>query len=261
MPRRISPRLTRVFLLGLALLLAGCTEHVNLARMGLDGGDHYRVSGRQVFWISYSAPASTFNVRRSETRLMADAATFEVLADEAYARDAHRVFYRGAWLEDAHAGSFRIIQVARLAIRSADPVEPGYALDRARVWTQGQLLDGAQAATFQWLGRRYARDAATVFLGPERLPDADPATFRVLPGELDLAADTRTVWVNGLPVRASDPAAVRGLGGAYWTDGRAIYWLTEALIGAEVASFRVPSGMQYGEDAGGRWQGPQRANR
>ncbi|MBK9114781.1 MAG: DKNYY domain-containing protein [Betaproteobacteria bacterium] len=189
--------------------------------------DHYR-DGREYFAIRHD---------RVRAVAGADPATFRLLAHD-YARDASRVYYEGAQIPVRDTATFV-------------PLDDGFARDRVAGYYQQQEIAGSDGATFAVAGAHYAKDRSRVYYaeiatddgarGPYvravALPDAQPATFRVLDSgyahdaaqawyrdrvltretasfavlPFDYARSAAEVWYRGEPVRGADPATFRTL--------------------------------------------------
>jgi hypothetical protein len=140
----------------------------------------------------------------------ADGASFERLS-AFYARDRERVFYDGRWLRDADRATFEVLKdggsgyardrsglflLDRRVFEGADVAsfavieDSEYARDAQHVYRQprsrddaGRVIEGADPATFEPLGRSYARDAAHVFYdgdsGVYVIEGADAASFEI----------------------------------------------------------------------------------
>lgn len=92
-----------------------------------------------------------------------------------YAKDASRVYYRGEPIDGADAASFRVRVYKNDAIRGETFV---VARDRRHFYTSDMATaDIADGATFEELGRGYARDARQVYFLSRVIEGADPSTF------------------------------------------------------------------------------------
>ncbi|MGB3922027.1 MAG: DKNYY domain-containing protein [Minisyncoccia bacterium] len=107
----------------------------------------------------------------------------EIQPSVPYAKDKNNIYYAcGEILKDADPNSF---------IDFTD----GYAKDKLTVWYLGELIEGADSATFQPLttkyyhngyywGDFYAKDKSNVYVGGHVLGDLDPATLVIVEGWL-----------------------------------------------------------------------------
>ncbi len=113
--------------------------------------------------------AERLAVGRHERRHRSRFKTFVILDDPRYAKDAKTVFYRGG----------KIPTPIPRRSRSC-PMQVGVS------------------------GRLYSRDRYHVFLEAKTIPDADPATYRVI--QPPSAATPRNVYCGTLTVYGADPA-------------------------------------------------------
>lgn len=118
-----------------------------------------------------------------------------------------------------------------------EPIDRTYARDHERVYIDGHPLPGAQAGTFELLDRPgLARDSARVYLR-DRIISTDPDGFELLDG-----------GINGATIDGASPQDFRLLGGAYSTDGVAVFSFDRQIPGADTRSFRTLGG-PYAVDA------------
>jgi DKNYY family len=163
-------------------------------------------------------------------------------------------------------------------ITGADPAsfkafDTTYAKDKSKAYFDGHPIMGADATTFDVLGRGgFAKDRYHVYQLDRPISD-DPAHFELLDGGLskDSAAvywtdgdvlsndpshfvivsnndhylftkDGRTVHVNGNPIVDADPATFRVLKGAYAQDARHVFYFSDPVVDVDAASFRPLDG-------------------
>jgi len=180
----------------------------------------------------------------------------------------------------------KAFEIAGADAASFEVFDQTYARDQSKVYLDGAVLAGAEAATFQPLERPgFAKDAHHVYLRDVPI-SADPAHFELLDGELgkDGAAvywsdgsvlsddpahfaiisnvdhdlftkDADTVHVNGNPIGQADPASFRVLGGAYATDGQRVFYFADRIPDAHLASFRRLEGPYAGDAERVYWMG------
>ncbi|MGE0217829.1 DKNYY domain-containing protein [Mycolicibacterium sp.] len=154
-----------------------------------------------------------------------------------------------------------------------------YARDRARVYINGHLLDGAHAGSFELLDRPgFAKDSARVYQHDQPI-SSDPDHFVLLDHDLAkdsisvywsdgtvlsrdpdhfivvsdrehylFAKDSTTVFVNGNPLPDADPTSFRVLQGAYSRDDERAYYFDEEIRGADAATLHPLAG-PYAVDA------------
>lgn len=130
----------------------------------------------------------------------ADPATFQGcggLAGE-LAKDAKQVFWEGKVIEGCDAASFEYLRLH-------------FAKDRQHAYfcyssgSPPMILPGSDAKTFEVIGVAsedfgYAKDAKQVYRGGNVVPGADPATFVVDPNDTENASDKHRHYRYGEPV-------------------------------------------------------------
>jgi len=97
-----------------------------------------------------------------------DPASFQVFENSSYARDRTSVLVDGEVIPGADPATFEVL---------AAPVR--HARDRRHVYYGKKVVEGADPASIAQISNYYFRDARAVFLEGWRVPDADPATFKV----------------------------------------------------------------------------------
>jgi hypothetical protein len=157
----------------------------------------------------------------------ADATTFDVLNRSGFAKDRNHVYQLDRPISD-DPGHFELI-------------DGGLSKDSTSVfWTDGGVLSG-DPAHFAIVSNTdhyvFTRDSRTVHVNGNPIPDADPATFRVLQGAY--AQDGLRIFYFTDPIIDADAASFRPLDGPYAGDARRVYWMGKAIDGADPATFRV----------------------
>ncbi len=95
----------------------------------------------------------------------ADAKTFQHL-DQAFYRDANRIYWSMTPLDDTDLDTFR-------TFGNDSP----YAADRRNVWKGDTKVTGYDAATFQAIHQSVIKDKNGVYVGDHLIANADPKTF------------------------------------------------------------------------------------
>lgn len=95
---------------------------------------------------------------------------------QGYAADDSHVFHHILTI-----GKPRLIQGADVATFRVR--QHGFAMDKAKVYSEGWPLPKAIPGTFRLLGHHYSTDGTRVYYGNTILPGADAATFQVGPDE------------------------------------------------------------------------------
>jgi len=135
---------------------------------------------------------------------IADSATFQVVQSW-YAKDKMQVYFGSAILPMADPASFQGI--------GGESGE--FAKDAKHVYCQGEVVEGCDAATFQFLQYRYAKDSRSAYFcyasssPPLALPGSDAATFVVIgPSSqgFGYAKDAKQVYSGANVIPGADPA-------------------------------------------------------
>lgn len=151
----------------------------------------------------------------------ADQETFEVLAEDIYAKDKNRVYYWSNPIPNADAETFRVLQ---------DQQYYPYAKDKTHVFLTDWVVQDADPDTFELITFPYARDRSNVYCGTFRLPVDNVDAFKILKGSGSTVGD-----------RA-------GIDGKGWsTDGVSVFYGRKSVPGVDVATFQALSEI-YGKD-------------
>jgi len=233
-------------LVALALLPA-CSR--NNAPNSLFDAAGYHVRADKVYYLA-AFPGKAFEIAG------ADAVSFKAF-DTTYAKDGSNAYFDGRPIPDADATSFDVLDRSGFAKDrnhvyqldrpiSDDPghfelIDGGLSKDSAAVyWTDGGVLSD-DPAHFAVVSNNdhylYTKDSSTVHVNGNPIPDADPATFRVLQGAY--AQDGQRIFYFTDPIVDADAASFRFLDGPYAGDARRVYWMGKAIDGADPATFRV----------------------
>jgi len=198
-------------------------------------------------------------------------ASFEPL-DERFARDKVRGYCRGAVITDSEGASFTV--VSQTEARDRNSV---YRCDTYRnaqeYWSIQHLrivrIDGADAATYESIGKGFARDKHRVYVNGMPFTVRDPASFEPLDG--DFARDAQRGYYARVEIPGShgpsfqsidarDTAYARDRANGYYgyrdqehldTTGKPRR-IVRTLRGAEPAALRV-LGRDYAADARHVW--------
>ncbi len=123
-----------------------------------------------------------------------------------------------------------------------------YGKDAKRAFYQGKIIPDADPASFALVPGRganrnapYARDARRVYLEGAPLAGADPASFQPDPRRAGLARDRRQVYLGRSVIRGADPASYEPLGGdaPIGRDRRGYYFGPDPVKVLDPASFEV----------------------
>jgi hypothetical protein len=209
-----------------------------------------------VSYSSFSDPRLGVRQRRLAG---ADASTFRRLSRgkcfAGYAVDAKSVYYEGAKVPEADAGSFQAIdddyaphlswyakdrnrwygEGKPLAMRTGELriVNPGYAVHPDGAFFGGRKLE---ADGFEVLGLGgYARSRSQVYFRGEALAGIDARTFRLYPENDVYGRDKDHVVVKGKVQPQIDAASFTLVTGGVGKDRKHLYWGLEQVAGVDPA--------------------------
>lgn len=185
---------------------------------------------------------------------------------------------------DAFPG--KAVEVSDAEPATFKALDATYAVDTSRVYINGRVLAGADAASFELLDRSgFAKDRDHVYQHDRTVSD-DPAHFELLDG--DLSKDSRvvywsdgsvlsqdptrfaiisnaehylytkdgsTVHVNGNPIAGADPATFQVLQAAYARDADTAFYFDQPIADAELASLRPLDGPYAVDSSRVYWMG------
>ncbi|MDZ4236396.1 MAG: DKNYY domain-containing protein, partial [Dietzia sp.] len=160
----------------------------------------------------------------------ADPSSFEVF-DRTYARDDANVYINGHLLPGAQADSFELLK------------RPGFSRDGGRVYQHDRPIS-VDPDNFELLDSGLAKDSTTVYWSDGTVLSDDPQGFEIISdvNHYLFAKDSRTVYVNGNPIRGAAPATFRVLQGAYSRDDDRAFYFDGQIPDAELATFRPVEG-------------------
>jgi hypothetical protein len=209
----------------------------------------YHVRGDTVYYLA-AFPGQASQITG------ADPGSFKAF-DTTYAKDKSNAYFDGRAIPGADAATFDVLDRGGFAKDrnhiyqldrpiSDDPVhfqllDGGLSKDGAAVyWTDGDVLSN-DPSHFAIVSNNdhylFTKDSRTVHVNGNTIPNADPATFRVLQGAY--AQDARNIYYFTDPIAGVDPAAFRPLDGPYATDAHRVYWMGKVIDGADPATFHV----------------------
>ena len=163
MPKRLSP----LVLLLLAGLLLGCFLATGYQKKG--GSYVFATSDEGQGYVEH--PIANI-----------DAASFQVLDKNGYAKDDLRVYYHENTVQGADPGSFEAWTYL-------------YGKDNAHVYYQGRVIPGADPASFTLFDIQWGKDSRDVYIQDRPIEACDPVTFVLL--EDDWQRDDQCVFELG----------------------------------------------------------------
>jgi hypothetical protein len=220
-PYGTNPMPTLIRILPLLACLAVCS--------GCDFSTGYQETDGEYVYVTYDAG----NGRVAHPIEDVDSATFEVLAEDIYAKDAKSVYFRTRRLEVADPKTFVVLSY------------PYYAKDANRVYLEDAIVRGADPATFRMLRYPYSRDDSRVFCGSLPMEVHDIDSFEVVQGSSSF--ESPRMYENAIgPPKAENPDEMvsrefpHGIVGSGWArDGVSYYFGPAKIEGADYASFTI----------------------
>lgn len=190
----------------------------------IDGAD---VSSFRVLDRSYAKDAST--VYLEGTPLAgADPATFELLDGE-LSKDAHAVYLSDGRVLSDDPAHFTILPNVDYYL---------FTEDARTVHVNANPIAGADPPTFRVLRGAYTQDSGSVYSFTDRIADADASSFEVLEGPF-AREDARSAYWMGKAIPDADPATFRVLNTDFecTTDQRHAYYRQTVIAGADPSTF------------------------
>ena len=179
------------------------------------------------------------------TRLVLVASLFMTGCSMGYEKDDNAVYYK-YWNEGSGSHKYKI---------DADPrtftvlKDDNYAKDKHTVFYNGDVIKGADAATFESLREDYARDENSGYYGKYPIKSSTGRTFRVI--DDDYSTDGINIFFDTLPLNVCSVKNFRFV----FNDEEAPYrWTTDGCF-YYYMNYKVPSddyaNMQVYEKSGG----------
>lgn len=175
----------------------------------------YEVKNGQVYYKDWNEAHGT----RENIISKADAQTFEILGNEAYARDKNYVFYQGQIIHGADPESF-------------EPLEGLFAIDKERAYYSGDSIEGASSRDFKVLERGYSADYKDIYLQRKPLHVCSVEGFKFIEATDDKRFFTR--WSTDgchyfyleykVPSEDYEKIKIYPKGEGFSTDGTYIYF-------------------------------------
>ncbi len=195
-----------------------------------------------------------------------DPATFISLSSTTpYFKDAQNVYFENSEIPGAVPASFIFLG-------------EGYGKDKAAVYENGQIVQGADPTTFTWVAgnnSEYGKDDKYVYFpssypGAQVIPGADPQTFVYIAGDgvnYELGKDGVHVYFGNYPIPGADPNTFVYMGGGYAKDKNQAYALgnltngsTEPVTpipGVDIVTFSYIPNTSYAKDKNNVYWGGQ----
>ncbi|MFW6211547.1 MAG: DKNYY domain-containing protein [Spirochaetota bacterium] len=217
----------------------------------LIGASYYRYSG--AIYSTYAGDEPGFH-----HRIGADPASFRLLGG-AFARDATRLFCYGRLISECDPETFEDLGLdyyrdasgvflAERQLEGADPASfvvdyRGWSRDAKQVWLEADPVSDLSPKGFTIHGDYHVSDKKSVFYYDarlcflEKLPDADPRSFRVI--DETYSRDATRVYYVASVMPGADPESFERLEAGFSKDEHSIYYHDEPIKGADAASFTI----------------------
>lgn len=112
-----------------------------------------------------------------------------------------------------------------------------YTIDTNNVYYNGQVLEGADSATFQTIDDYYSRDKNKVYIEFGVIDGADSASFEVL--GFGYSRDKKDVYYKYKRIEGANVNSFKILNGVYALDGYNVFILGEKINDVDVSSYTV----------------------
>lgn len=224
----------------------------------------YEIRGTKVIWNSWQGDGLFGKWSEAE---LTNAAGFQILQPQGYAKNATSVYHAGRQIADSDAATFQIIgksgDLAKDAkhvytggavIQGADPVTfesagmEGLGRDKTDYYLLTEPLHVRDMASFKILDANvcgkehhiWAQDKLDYYVGNQATPIADSATFQVV--QSWYAKDAKQAYFGSAVLAGADPASFQGIGGEsgeFAKDTKHVYWQGQIVEGCDAATFQV----------------------
>lgn len=224
----------------------------------------YEIRGTKVIWNSWQGDGLFGKWSEAE---LTEAAGFQILQPQGYAKNATSVYHAGRQIADSDAATFQMIaksgDLAKDAkyvytggavIQGADPVtfEPagmeGLGRDKTDYYLLTEPLHVRDMTSFKILDANvcgkdhhiWAQDKLDYYVGEQATQIADSGTFQVI--QSWYAKDARKVYFGSAVLAGADPASFQGIGGEsgeFAKDSKHVYWQSQIVEGCDAATFQV----------------------
>ena len=181
--------------------------------------------------------------------------SFEVLSEHE-ARDARAVYYADTYRKGQEYWTVQHIKTHVIA--GADPasyrvLEHSYARDAGHAFYEGLAFKVRDPASFEPLNPRFARDAQRGYYERIEIPGSHGASFALLDirdsefardraqvyhGHIDTTEPNQQVPVLRV-LRGADAATIRIVGRGYVADAKGLWFRSQPVAGADLASFKI----------------------
>jgi len=166
-----------------------------------------------------------------------DIASFSILS-VAYAKDKHRVYFRGVALENSDPQSFNMLAIDQLL-----------DADKNQIYYWGEVLS-KDPENFEGLDKHFYRDSHIVWIKKKhpaytnryefiKLTAEEAPSFEVLRKDYFLSRTKTKVFYFEKEIIEADPQSVQTLGGGYWKDKHHYFYQDTPLDQIHKQTFEV----------------------
>ena len=196
----------------------------------------------------------------------ADPETFDVI-DQSYAKDINNIYYNGRPIAGGNPSSVTLVPSGLISELSEDIANSGYLISDGKVFCYGEVIEGADPASFSYLFGSYAMDKDFLYYyidikisrnaTPTIMPNAnagyirhgeqviyhgriisnDASSFNIINDEY--AADASHVYSNGGIVEAMVPDGFTVISPYYRKDKNQAYYFNTAIPESDSGTFEV----------------------
>ncbi|OGC93649.1 hypothetical protein A2389_03295 [Candidatus Adlerbacteria bacterium RIFOXYB1_FULL_48_10] len=154
-------------------------------------------------------------------------APIRILAENSpYAADDMYVYYSDKLLPKADPDTFE--------------VEGAYGYDHRTAYYGGEIIKGVDAGTFTVIGDYWAKDKDRVYSDGNVIVGADPATFELIDVEYEYyGRDATQVFTYDGVIKGAEPETFVPLQYGYAKDAKNVYYNMELMSDADVSTFTV----------------------
>ncbi len=132
-----------------------------------------------------------------------DGRTF-VSVDDHYSKDNANVFYSGLAIFNGGSGEIKHIKLPRADVASFASLGGGYGADSRAIYFEGKPMTDA-VPPLEQLNFFYAKTATHVYYAGELIKGADAATFKVEPTDTYTALDAHATYKEGRRLKSPPP--------------------------------------------------------
>lgn len=109
-------------------------------------------------------------------------------------------------------------------------------------------VEGADRETFKPLGKHYAKDKDSVFIGSVKIAGADISSFEVIDDDFYYSKDARSIYCHAQKLEGADVLSWVRINQDYSRDGQSLYYCGKKLVGGDPNSFVILN-RTYAKDA------------